>query len=76
MQLAAILNQYHDVFQAKYGSRLLPGHLRAIDAIQRCRTPEFGQRTKGDTRITRGCHCSRPESWSWSGNAWGFYRCR
>ena len=43
MQLAAILNQYHDVFQAKYGSRLLPGHLRAIDAIQRCRTPEAGE---------------------------------
>ena len=43
MQLASILNQYHDVFQAKYGSRLLPGHLRAIDAISRCRTPEAGQ---------------------------------
>lgn len=43
MQLAAILNQYHDVFRAIYGSRLLPGHLRAIDAIQRCRTPESGQ---------------------------------
>lgn len=43
MQLAAILNQYHDVFQAKYGSRLLPGHLRAIDSISRCRTREAGQ---------------------------------
>jgi hypothetical protein len=43
MQLAAILNQYHDAFQAQYGSRLLPGHLRAIDAISRCRTPEAGQ---------------------------------
>jgi hypothetical protein len=43
MQLALILDQYHDAFQAKYGSRLLPGHLRAIDAISRCRTPEAGQ---------------------------------
>ena len=43
MQLTSILNQYHNAFQAKYGSRLLPGHLRAIDAINRCRTPEAGQ---------------------------------
>jgi len=43
MQLASILNQYHDAFQEKYGSRLLPGHLRAIEAISRCRTPEAGQ---------------------------------
>lgn len=43
MQLASILNQYHDAFQAKYGPRLLPGHLRAVNAIRRCRTPEAGQ---------------------------------
>jgi Putative transposase/Transposase zinc-binding domain len=43
MQLAPILNQYHDAFHAKYGSKLLPGHLRAIDAISRCRTPQAGQ---------------------------------
>jgi len=43
MKLASILDQYHDAFQAKYGSRLLPGHLRAIDAISSCRTPEAGQ---------------------------------
>jgi hypothetical protein len=43
MQLASILDQYHDAFQAKYGSKLLPGHLRAIEAIRRCRTPEAGQ---------------------------------
>ena len=33
MQLASILDQYHDALQAKYGSRFLPGHLRAIQAI-------------------------------------------
>ena len=43
MQLALILDQYYDAFQAKYGSRLLPGHLRAIDAISRCRTPQADQ---------------------------------
>ena len=43
MQLASILHQYHDTFQAKYGSQLLPGHLRAIDAIRQCRTPEAGE---------------------------------
>jgi len=43
MPLASILDQYHDAFQAKYGSRLLPGHLQAIAAIRRCRTPQAGQ---------------------------------
>jgi hypothetical protein len=43
MQLASILDQYHDAFRAKYGSRLLSGQLRAIEAISRCRTPEAGQ---------------------------------
>jgi hypothetical protein len=43
MQFAAIVDQYRDAFLAKYGSRLLPGHLRAIDAIRRCRTPDAGQ---------------------------------
>jgi len=43
MQLASILDHYHDAFKAKYGSRLLPGHRRAIEAISRCRTPQAGQ---------------------------------
>jgi hypothetical protein len=43
MQIASILDQYHDAFQAKYGSQLLPAHLRAIEAIRCCRTPEAGQ---------------------------------
>lgn len=37
------MDQYHDALQVKYGSRLLPGHLRAIQAIRRCRTPEAGE---------------------------------
>jgi hypothetical protein len=43
MQLAFLLDQYHDAFQTKYGSRLLPGHLCAIEAISRCRTSDAGQ---------------------------------
>lgn len=43
MQLASILDQYHDAFQAKYASRLSQAHLRAIEAIRCCRTPEAGQ---------------------------------
>ena len=43
MQIASLIHQYHDALQAEYGSRLLPGHLRAIDAISRCRTPEAGE---------------------------------
>jgi len=43
MQLASIIDEYHAVLIAKYGSRLLPGHFRAIDAIRRCRTQEAEQ---------------------------------
>jgi hypothetical protein len=43
MQLASIVDEYHDAFQAKYGSRLSLAHLRAIEAIRCCRTPEAGQ---------------------------------
>lgn len=43
MQLASILNQYQDAFLDKYRSRILPGHLRAIHAISRCRTTDAGQ---------------------------------
>ncbi len=43
MQLASIIDEYHDAFIAKYGPRLLPGHFRAINAIRRCRTQEAEQ---------------------------------
>ena len=43
MKLASLFHQYHDALQAKYAARLLPGHLRAINAIRRCRTPEAGE---------------------------------
>jgi hypothetical protein len=43
MQLASILHQYYDALLVKYSSQLLPSHLRAIDAIRRCRTTEAGE---------------------------------
>ena len=43
MQFTSVIDQYHDALQAKYGSRLLPGHLRAIQAITQCRTPQIGE---------------------------------
>lgn len=43
MGLAAIINQYHKSYTTKYGGSLLPGHLKAINAICRCRTPDSGE---------------------------------
>lgn len=43
MELASLIQQYHDGFIGKYGDTALPGHLRALGAMQRCRTPESGE---------------------------------
>jgi len=43
MELAPIIDQYYDAFIAKYRDTLLPGHLRALNAIRRCRTPDSGE---------------------------------
>ena len=43
MELASLIHHYYDDFHTKYGSQLLPGHLAAIAAIKRCRTPEAGE---------------------------------
>jgi hypothetical protein len=43
MQLASIIDQYHNAFIAKYADRVLPGHLNAINAIRSCRTPDCGE---------------------------------
>ena len=66
MQLASILDQYHDAFLAKYGPRLLPGHLRAIDAIRRCRTPEAGEVF---------VHCPRCHHSEWRPHSCGHRSC-
>jgi len=43
MELASLIEQYLPAFETEYGSRMLAGHHRAIDAIHRCRTAESGE---------------------------------
>ena len=42
MTLSDIAREYGDLFQEKYSHRLLPGHRKALKAIQNCRTPGSG----------------------------------
>jgi hypothetical protein len=43
MELAPLINQYYDAFILKHGDTVLPGYLKAINAICRCRTPSSGE---------------------------------
>jgi hypothetical protein len=43
MEIASIINQYYDAFIARYAETALPGHLKALNAIRRCRTPDSGE---------------------------------
>lgn len=43
MQLASILEQYHDRFMDQYADRISSVQQQAIDAIRRCRTPAAGE---------------------------------
>jgi hypothetical protein len=43
MELASIINQYYNAFMIKYAGTVLPGHLNAMNAIRRCRTPDSGE---------------------------------
>jgi len=43
MEMVSIINQYYDAFIARYADTLLPGHLKALNAIRRCRTPDSGE---------------------------------
>jgi len=43
MELASLLHQYQPELEAKQADRLLPGHRRAMGALQRCRTLDAGQ---------------------------------
>lgn len=43
MEIKSIIQQYKPAFIKQYGDRLLPSQLRAINAIQRCRTPRSGE---------------------------------
>jgi hypothetical protein len=43
MEMAALVDQYYDKYLARYGDTALPGHLKTLRAILRCRTPESGE---------------------------------
>jgi hypothetical protein len=43
MEITSIINQYYDAFITKYGGTVLPGHLKAMNAICSCRTPDSGE---------------------------------
>ena len=43
MEMASVVNQYYDAFINKYAKILLPGHLKALNAMRRCRTPDSGE---------------------------------
>jgi hypothetical protein len=60
MQLASIVDQYADAFKANYAARLLPGHLKALDAIRRCRTPRAVRCRCVARNVTRQCGSLAP----------------
>ncbi|MCK5356421.1 MAG: transposase zinc-binding domain-containing protein [Methyloprofundus sp.] len=41
--LASIIEEYESALHKNYSKKLLPGHLRAISAIKRCRTAQSGE---------------------------------
>ncbi len=43
MKLASIISEYYNAYTTKYAKSILPGHLNALNAIMRCRTPDSGQ---------------------------------
>jgi hypothetical protein len=43
LELASIIEQYYDAYMTRYGDNALPGHLKALNAILRCRTPDAGE---------------------------------
>ena len=54
MKLAPIINQYYDAFMTKYGDTALPGQLKAMNAIRRCRTPDSGELYVRCTKCNHG----------------------
>ena len=43
MDIVKIIDQYHTAYKIKYAGILLPSHLKALNAICQCRTPESGE---------------------------------
>jgi len=42
VELAEVFRQQGEAYRARYGARLLPGHRRAMQDIEHCRTPVLG----------------------------------
>jgi len=66
MQLAPLIEQYQCAFRSRYAHRLLPGHLNAIGAMLRCRTPDSGQML---------LHCSQCTEQFWRPQSCGHRSC-
>lgn len=43
MEMADLVDKYYDKYISRYGDTALPGHLKTLSAILRCRTPESGE---------------------------------
>lgn len=43
MELSTIIDEYYYAYTDKYGAAVLPGHLKAMNAIRNCRTPASGE---------------------------------
>ncbi|RJP82069.1 MAG: transposase [Desulfobacteraceae bacterium] len=43
MKIASIINEHYDAFVSRYKGKVLPGHLKALNAMRHCRTPEAGE---------------------------------
>jgi hypothetical protein len=43
MQIKDIIEEYRAAFEEKYSMELLPGQVRALESMLRCRTPECGE---------------------------------
>lgn len=42
VELAEVIRQQGEAYRARYGTRMLPSHRRAMQDIERCRTPALG----------------------------------
>lgn len=43
MELTAVIEQYQERLQARYGAHITPAQQHALDAIMACRTERYGE---------------------------------
>ncbi|MCP3870022.1 MAG: hypothetical protein GY703_18390 [Gammaproteobacteria bacterium] len=43
MKMATLVEHYSQQYISKYGTAVLPGHLKTLAAILRCSTPDSGE---------------------------------